>query len=311
MCPCRRINDAAIEEGCGRALGLGRGQYRGLSLLAHTGWHMGYRSSLHHYTQSHLGVAVLCNTSSLETPSPPSPATLGARVAEVFLGERMQPLTPPATARPATAPSATAGATPAPPAPPATPVAPAAELASLPGVYWSPATDGVMRVEASGDKLVAAGVQRLELVPVEPGRYRFGSAMTFTFDDSGARRRMVQRTNNGRDSVVWEGHAEYRSPPGAADLAALAGSYVSEELAATYTLTVRGDSLVLQRRKFPDVALRPLFVDAFRMPCPPGPCRAESKTMLFQRDGRRRVTGYLLGGGPGRGIVFSRKKQRS
>jgi CubicO group peptidase (beta-lactamase class C family) len=275
------------------ALGFGRGQYRGLSVLAHSGWHLGYRSSFVRYAESHLAVAVLCNTSSLETPSPPSPAMLGARVAELFLGDRMQALPQPVTARPAAAP--------------APPPAPATELRSLAGVYWSPSTDGVMRVEANGGKLIAFGIQRLELIPVEPGRYSVGTAMTFSFSGTGSGRRMVQRANNARDSVVWEGQTALAGPLTAAGLAALAGSYISEELAVTYTLVVRGDSLVLQRRKFSDVVLRPLFLDAFRMACPPGPCKVESKTMKFQRDSRRNVTGYLLGGGPGRGIVFTRQ----
>jgi len=275
------------------ALGFGRGQYRGLSVLAHSGWHMGYRSSFVRYAESHLAVAVLCNTSSLEAPSPPSPAMLGARVAELFLGDRMQPLPQPTTARPAAAS--------------ATPPAPATDLRSLPGVYWSPSTDGVMRVEASEGKLIASGMQRLELIPVGPGRYRFGAATAFTFDGSDSGRHMVQRINNERDSVVWEAQTELAAPLTATGLAAFTGSYFSPELAATYTLVVRGDDLVLQRRKFPDVVLRPLFVDTFRMPCPPGPCKVESKTMKFQRDSRRNVTGYLLGGGPARGIVFTRQ----
>jgi CubicO group peptidase (beta-lactamase class C family) len=275
------------------ALGFGRSQYRGLSVQAHSGWHMGYRSSFIRNPDSHLAVAVLCNTASLITPSPPSPAVFGARVLGLFLGDQMQSVPQPAMT----------GVTAALPTPPT----PAEELVSRPGVYWSPETDGVLRLAASDGKLIAFGSQRLELVPTAPGRYRVGTAMTFTFGGSGSSQRMVQHTTNPRDSVVWEVQAALDAPPTTADLAGFAGAYVSQELAVTYTLAVRGDSLVLQRRKFPDVVLHPAFADAFSMPCPPGPCRVESKTMTFQRDSGQRVTGYLLGGGPGRGIVFTKQ----
>jgi hypothetical protein len=52
--------------------------------------------------------------------------------------------------------------------------------------------------------------------------------------------------------------------PGAAELAAYAGDYESEELGLTWKLSVAGDSLVLHRyAPFPDQAVRPVEPGVF------------------------------------------------
>jgi CubicO group peptidase (beta-lactamase class C family) len=83
----------------------------------------------------------------------------------------------------------------------------------------------------------------------------------------------------------------------AADLAALAGRYTSQELGADLTLTVRGDSLIARRRGR-ESALRATGTDEFLAP--------GMGTVRFQRDSAGTVTGFSVGAGRATGILYER-----
>jgi CubicO group peptidase (beta-lactamase class C family) len=84
-----------------------------------------------------------------------------------------------------------------------------------------------------------------------------------------------------------------------AELAAYAGSYYSPELDVTWWIALEGDGLVLRRRRFADVPLRPVAGDAFRA----------QQTLRFTRDDAERVTGFTASGSRVLNLRFERNDE--
>lgn len=81
---------------------------------------------------------------------------------------------------------------------------------------------------------------------------------------------------------------------------AYAGTFHSEELDATFTVTARGDELWMQRET--DVA-----PSVLRLEGPTDHFGFRSYTVKFVRDSARTVTGFTIDAGRVRGIVFSKR----
>ena len=144
------------------ALGLMVGNYRGVKNVSHSGSTAGYRAHLNRFPESRTSVAVLCNGSDGD-------ATRAAnRVSDVYLGERLQPATPP---RPA-------NAAPAPMNPPPD----AAELAALAGSYWSDEAETLLiaAVDQAALVLKRRPDAVIRLTPIARDKFR-GSIGTVTF----------------------------------------------------------------------------------------------------------------------------------
>ena len=67
------------------ALGLVLDNWRGVPVVSHGGATAGYRAYLARYPEQRLDVALLCNSASV------NPAAISNRVAEIFLGDKLQP----------------------------------------------------------------------------------------------------------------------------------------------------------------------------------------------------------------------------
>jgi hypothetical protein len=74
--------------------------------------------------------------------------------------------------------------------------------------------------------------------------------------------------------------------PGAGDLDAYAGRYVSDEAETTLTAVVESGRLVLKRRPDTTIALTALYVNAFTAP--------QLGTVIFTRGADGRVTGLKV-----------------
>jgi hypothetical protein len=81
---------------------------------------------------------------------------------------------------------------------------------------------------------------------------------------------------------------------------AYAGTFYSDELDATFTVTARGDELLMQRENDPE----PIVM---RMDGPPDHFGFRSYTVTFVRDQAKAVTGFTIDAGRVRGILFQRK----
>lgn len=142
--------------------------YRGLRVTDHGGALMGYRAHLLRFPDQHFSVVETCNLGSIDT------GPLAQAVAEVYLGDKMQPKTerPVAANRPAGTP-ATNGAGPAAPA----------DLAALAGEYFGEEVGATYRIAVEDGRLVAYAPrqERRVLVPSGPDTFRAGQ-ITLQFE---------------------------------------------------------------------------------------------------------------------------------
>lgn len=259
-----RLNDGGDID---YASGIVHGTHRGLKTMSHGGADAGYRSALLRYPQQRFGVATLCNLAQT------NPMQLAQRVAEVYLGDQMQPVT-------ATAPVAEAEV-----------ALPAPDLAALAGLYWN-AQDAIARRFVFEDghlKLRTSPEQTITLKSI--GNRRFvleNPSRTLTFQSN----RLTIAPESGT-AATFERVEPFT--PTDAQLEAFAGAYRSDEIEATYRIVVKDGRLRLERLKSSSSILEPLVTDTFA---------SQPGVMRFTRDTTGTVTGFVLEAGRVRGMKF-------
>jgi hypothetical protein len=214
------------------AFGLRVSTWKGVPEVAHSGSTAGYRAWLAQYpTEAHLSVAVLCNAGN-------APATsLGHQVAELFL---RPPL------------SGVAGDDHG--------VFPEPWLREVAGLYRDRRRNAVLSIEFEN-----GGLRNRELGPLYfTGKDALVNALA-------AARVQVERDAQGRLSGLRiaagaETTAFDRVEPAhptAADLAAFAGEYASDEAELVLRVAVEDGKLVIHRRPDAKIPLTPTYADAF------------------------------------------------
>ncbi|MFN0177849.1 MAG: serine hydrolase domain-containing protein [Gemmatimonadales bacterium] len=250
------------------ALGIIRGNYRGVPTVSHSGGDPGYSSHLLHFPNTHSGVSVLCNTSGVANPS-----RLAELTADVLLADELGPV----------------------PTPPAMVLGSA--VTGDVGLYWSEGPEAVARIVVETDgagwrvgnttiRLRVSGTDRKYLLGNGPASVTLRSDGTVLF-----------RSGNGESSVYTK-VAEWT--PTAADRAALVGRYFSPEVDVTWEIKAVGDSLMLERRKFPAGRLTPVFRDTYTAPS------ALTFTIRAVRGKDGKVTGITAGSGRVVRVEFAR-----
>ncbi|HEX8336250.1 MAG TPA: serine hydrolase domain-containing protein, partial [Pyrinomonadaceae bacterium] len=265
-----------LEYGGGQyAGGLIVGSHRGLKTVTHAGSTLGYQGTLLRFPEQRFSVALLCNVRGN------NPEGLARRVAEVYLADRFEPQA--------------AGGQDAPPVTPESTVKLSErELSDVAGLYWNPSNDTVRRVYVKDGRLLyqRAPGNESELAPLGGRRFlmlglRSRVEVSFQPPRPGAPSRMTF-SEAGRKPSVQEPvkPASYKPQ----DLTEFAGSYYSAELDTTYTITPQGDKLLFRTGNWGDFLLSPRFADSFANP-------EEMGSLLFTRDRRRRVTGFIIRSG--------------
>ena len=256
------------------------GTYRGLTTVSHSGSWAGFRAQLLRFPEQKLAVACLCNDGGISNPS-----RLSRKVAEVYLGGVMKPeevAAPKKATKPGYAPSA-------------------AELQKLTGAYFGTDSDQLFRVTVAGKGLLAESRrEKLTLVAEAPGRFRAegpaadAAEVAFT-PTPGGRPDMHITTGelDDRDTEVF--NPVTVASPTAAELAELAGTYASEELATTWRLALEDGKLYIRHRGMSKDPLAPTVKDAMSV---------EGLNLRFQRNAAGKVTGFTLDEGRVRGIAF-------
>ncbi|RNF86572.1 serine hydrolase [Lysobacter psychrotolerans] len=217
----------------GAATGYGAGvfvrNFRGLRTVGHDGVHAGYRADAIAFPDQRLAIVTLCNGATI------APAELAQKIAAVYLGDRMT----------ANAPSVSV---------------PDAELSALAGVYWSPLTDEVVRVEAKDGALRPTGApSRLE--PLGNGAFRMGETTRwrFTADVPGARELRIWD--------VWPTPRMFTRVteplPAAPALASFTGQYRIDEVDMTYTVLMADGTLTMRWPRQTDLLLEAVGGDRF------------------------------------------------
>ncbi|HEX5870473.1 MAG TPA: serine hydrolase domain-containing protein, partial [Longimicrobium sp.] len=248
------------------ALGLSVGEVRGLREVSHSGATAGYRAYLARYPETGVSVALLCNAGNANPE-------LATRAAAAFMADRLGP-----EGGPAPVPAVTVEA---------------AELERRVGLYRSRRTGAPLRMAMVEGKLRTGG--GTELVPIGPAAFRFGASPTRVefVDAAPVQVRIVYPDG---DTVMYEPTAA--ADTSAANLAAYAGEYRSDEAEATYTASVVDGVLVLKMRPDISIRLQPVYADGFSGP--------GGSLVRFIRGTDGRVQAFTLGTERVRELRFDR-----
>lgn len=246
-------------------LGLQVDEYRGQRNVNHSGGDAGYRTWLGRFPEHALDVVVLCNASTS------NPVLLGRAVADADFPVALASATPPVPARVSVTRE---------------------QLASMAGLYLDPNAGSLLVVTLRGtDSLVVGTGTGPLLIPIGARRFRVtGQPVDLEFTADG---RLLQHVLTGSRRSAPSFRRQEQARPTRDQLAAYAGTYYSEELGATYTVTVKDSTLRFRTRWANEVTLRPAYADAF----------VGQYTVNFTRDGGA-VDGMLMSSGRVRRVKF-------
>lgn len=259
--------------------------YKGLKTVIHSGGTLGYQGTLHRFPDQRFSVALLCNVRGI------NPDGLARRVADIYLADQLKPATG-APGNPTVAPAET--------------VKPSAkELSSVAGLYLNPVTDIVRRLYVKDGKLFyfRTPSNESELAPLGGNRFLMLGARNrveihFTPNRPGGSLNMIL-SEAGAKPTIWNtvNAADYTPQ----QLTAFAGKYYSPELDTTYEIKAQGDKLLFITGNWGSFLLSPRFVDSFANP-------EEMGSIRFTRDGRNRVSGFVISSGKVRNLRFDKVK---
>lgn len=257
------------------ASGLMVNQFRGLRSVSHGGAWAGFRAELVRFPDQKLSVATLCNVANA------NPSALARSVAAIYLADKMEPAANSFVAAPSITKPAVTLTT--------------AELHQWAGSYASTANGSPRVLVVEGDKLVATvGPNKVALTP------HSASEFSATLGANPVLLRF-ERGSDGRRIRQWMGSQE--GPPfdevtatGPVP-ATYAGTYRSEELAASFSVVVAGETLQVKLPSGGTGTLQRIREGVFV---------GGGTTLRFDapRDGR--VDGFVLDMGRVKGVRFVR-----
>jgi CubicO group peptidase (beta-lactamase class C family) len=244
------------------ALGLVREHWRGVPVVSHGGATAGYRAFLARYPDQRLDVALLCNAGNV------NPAAIGNRVAEIFLGDNLQPA----------ATQASSGVR-----------LPMATLQARAGLFRDVRTGDPIRVSLQ-DSVLRVGNQRLAALAENAF---VAGAMRVEFANDA---RVLRRISPDGDTTEFARMAEWN--PTAAELQEYAGRYTSDEAEVSFTFSVKDGRLVRIDRYGQTANLTPSYKDAFAQ---------GGVVVTFRRNAAGRIVAMSLGLGRVRDLRFDRQ----
>jgi hypothetical protein len=171
---------------------------------------------------------------------------------------------------------------------------PATALRALAGVWRNVERGEVRRIRLSGDTLFSDGAEPTPYTPLAAGRFRTERGTEIRFEgDPSAPSRMLVRTTSG--TVTFTRADTVALDP--AKLAEYAGEYRSDEVEVTHTWKVEKGQLVVYTGYRRLGVLEPSYRDGFTM---------GGRVIDVVRDGRGRISGYLVESGRVRHLRFTR-----
>ncbi len=261
--------------------GLDVEQYKGSKLFGHGGAYYGFNSDMIRFPDEKLSVICLCNLSNIES------GRLTRQVADIYLADVFKKSEAPGAASTAEAKVVSV---------------PEKELNAVAGSYFNAASNNLRRLYVKGGKLIySRGSSESELAPLGNSRFLMLGVpdrveISFKAPRPGAPLQMFTSANGGKPIVHERVEpASYTSE----QLAHFAGTYYSEEIDATYTISLQGDKLILRRKNVDDAPLQLLFADTFSS--------VGSGTLSFTRDKQNHISGFLVNTGRVRNLRFNKK----
>lgn len=223
------LNDGTVT---GYGAGLHVKDYKGLRLISHDGADGGYRADAALFPDQRLAIVTLCNGGAI------SATDLARRVAEVYLGEpAVRQVLPPAVE------------------------APDEEISARAGIYWSPQTDEVVRLEWADGTLRQTG-SSTPFIHIGRGAFRPGGLdHEWRFVPTGDGPDELHIRDFWPTTRVFTRITDPLPSPTA--LAALAGRYHSDETDMTYSVRVADGQLWLSWPRGYDLPLEAVGGDRF------------------------------------------------
>jgi CubicO group peptidase (beta-lactamase class C family) len=269
----------------GKSTGYGMGLFidkQGpLTRVHHGGADISHRSQMAYYPEIGAGVTVQSNDGTFDSG-------IAFRIAQAFFPE----LTPKVAAT-------------------AAPFDPASYDArrfdQLAGRYALDASPQfVMTFSRSGDSLVAqaTGQPPVQLTPTSDSTFALRgvpASVTFHRDAQGRATALTLHQNGNQRASRLVGEPVKPWAPTAAELAAYAGRYFSEELETFYDLSVKDGKLVITHRRMDAAPLQPGVKDTFT-----GTGGATNVTLVFERDRNGQVIAFYAGNVRSRDMRFAR-----
>jgi hypothetical protein len=253
--------------------------YRGLNEFGHGGAFNGFSADMIHFPDQRFSVLCLCNTANVES------GRLTRQVADIYLGGAFK------------AESTAKGL----PEPKVIQVA-EQELNAVAGSYFNFANNNFRRIYVKSGKLFySRGGSESELAPLGNNRFLMLGVpdqieISFKSPRPGAPLQMFTASNG---KVIFVHDAVKTATYTPEQLREFSGTFFSEEIEASYTISLKGDKLMLRRKNVDgETPLAGQFADAF--------FAAGTGGIRFIRDTQNRVNGFLLTTGRVRNLRFVR-----
>ena len=244
-------------------MGLWLGEYRGLRTEEHSGGTFGYRTEVLRFPEQQFSVIALCNVANADVEG------LARKISDHYLEKKLKPLA-----------SATVsdGAFPNP--------------ESFAGTYLDPRTYMIYTFTAVNGNLMGWGAKLRRLGANE-------------FSDLVGNPIVFKRTNGTMTATLTLQGETYFSGDWVPDihlnepaLSRFTGDYHSDELEATYRLSLDKGALALQIGGKPLMKLNPVGPNEFQA--------GDIGTLVFHRAGNNHISGLTLFSQPARGITFQK-----
>jgi len=267
------------------ALGLGVSEYRGLRQVSHGGAFVGFRADTVRFPDQKVSVITFANLAEID------PSSLAFKVADIVLAEEFASA---ARAQPTSTTKASAKLT-----EPKFIELPAETLDRFAASYLDQASGNVIAISRSGEALLLqAGGQSLTLRPTSELEFAGTNPVaTLRFEPSALEGFWNAKASVGNTSLVLGPYLPW--DPSFMSLEDYAGTFFSEELQTTWTLSVAAGSLMMTNGKNLTASLAPLAMDAFNSP---------AGVLVFQRDAFQRLTSFGLNAGRVLGLRFVRQE---
>lgn len=243
-------------------MGLWLDHYRGAPTEEHSGGTFGYRTDLLRFPEQRFSVITLCNVASAD------PEGRSRKVADVFLGSVLQPVS-----------GAGTSATLSDPAP-------------FAGNYLDSRTHMVYTFTAADGHLMAWGAV---LRRSGPNQFYDLVGNPITFEES---KGVMKARLELEGETYFDGSKVPDLHLSASELTGVSGRYRSDELDATYVLSVEQGDLVLHNGNQKPMKLVAIAPDEFKA--------EDMGTVVLQRDTRHGVSGLTVFESSARGIEFKK-----
>jgi len=245
------------------ALGLWLSDYRGLRTVEHSGGTFGYRTELLRFPEQRFSVIALCNVANADVEG------LARKVSDLYLQKQLKPEASNALRSRALP-----------------------DPASFAGTYLDPRTHMTYSFTAVNGNLIAWGV-RLRRLGANEFSDLVGNPISFKSANG-----TMTATLTVQDETYFSGERVPDIHLSESALSVLTGEYRSDELDATYKVSLVKGTLTLKNGDQPPVSLNPVAPNEFQA--------GDLGTIVFHDAGNNHVSRLTLFSQPARGITFQK-----